>query len=94
MSERYLSSPLFVNIFEESDDEWLVSLWEKVMCRKNKILIAAAVLLSTSLVMNTNAQEEFSQEEVNSWFETLSNWGRWGADDQLGTVNLLSLIHI
>jgi kynurenine formamidase len=90
MSERYLSSPLFVNIFEESDDEWLVSLWEKVMCRKNKILIAAAVLLSTSLVMNTNAQEELSQEEVNSWFETLSNWGRWGADDQLGTVNLIT----
>ena len=21
------------------------------------------------------------------WFDTLSNWGRWGADDQLGTLN-------
>jgi len=36
------------------------------------------------------AQESLSQEEVNGWFETLSNWGRWGADDQLGTVNLIT----
>jgi kynurenine formamidase len=25
--------------------------------------------------------------EVLTWFETLSNWGRWGTDDQLGTMN-------
>ena len=36
------------------------------------------------------AQEELSLEEVNGWFKTLSNWGRWGADDQLGTVNLIT----
>jgi kynurenine formamidase len=28
-----------------------------------------------------------SQDEVLSWFETLSNWGRWGPDDQRGTLN-------
>jgi hypothetical protein len=36
------------------------------------------------------AQEQLSLEEVNGWFETLSNWGRWGGDDQLGTVNLIT----
>ena len=31
-----------------------------------------------------------TQEEVLSYFESQSNWGRWGAEDQLGTVNLLT----
>jgi len=28
-----------------------------------------------------------SEEEVIGWMDSLSNWGRWGADDQLGTLN-------
>ncbi len=31
-----------------------------------------------------------TETEVLSYFRTLSNWGRWGKDDQLGTLNLLS----
>lgn len=31
-----------------------------------------------------------SREEVLSYFQTLSNWGRWGEDDQLGTLNLIT----
>ena len=31
-----------------------------------------------------------STEELLSYFEKLSNWGRWGADDQLGTLNLIT----
>jgi len=28
--------------------------------------------------------------QVDQWMEELSNWGRWGADDQLGSVNLIT----
>jgi kynurenine formamidase len=28
--------------------------------------------------------------EVLLWFESLSNWGRWGDDDELGTLNLVT----
>jgi kynurenine formamidase len=31
-----------------------------------------------------------TQEQLLSWMQELSNWGRWGEDDQLGTLNLLS----
>jgi len=31
-----------------------------------------------------------SEEEVLSYHQTLSNWGRWGADDELGTPNLIT----
>jgi kynurenine formamidase len=31
-----------------------------------------------------------SEAEVLDFFRTLSNWGRWGDDDQLGTLNLVT----
>ena len=31
-----------------------------------------------------------SEQEVLSYFDTLSNWGRWGEDAQLGTLNFLT----
>ena len=31
-----------------------------------------------------------SEQEVLSYFKKLSNWGRWGDDDQLGTPNLIT----
>jgi len=31
-----------------------------------------------------------TEEEVLSYFDTLSNWGRWGEDDQHGTLNFLT----
>lgn len=31
-----------------------------------------------------------TEEEVLSWFDELSNWGRWGPDDDLGTLNLIT----
>ena len=31
-----------------------------------------------------------SEDEVISWFDSLSNWGRWGPDDELGTLNLVT----
>lgn len=31
-----------------------------------------------------------TEEEVLDYFSTLSNWGRWGDDDVLGTLNLIS----
>ena len=31
-----------------------------------------------------------TEEQVLGWFDSLSNWGRWGDDDELGTLNLIS----
>ena len=31
-----------------------------------------------------------TEEEVLGYFKKLSNWGRWGADDELGTPNLIT----
>ena len=31
-----------------------------------------------------------TQDDLLHWFDTLSNWGRWGPDDQRGTLNLIT----
>ncbi|GLY95944.1 cyclase family protein [Actinoplanes sp. NBRC 103695] len=31
-----------------------------------------------------------TQDDVLGYFDTLSNWGRWGDDDELGTLNLIT----
>lgn len=36
------------------------------------------------------AREIPSEAEVLGWYSSLSNWGRWGADDELGTLNLIT----
>jgi kynurenine formamidase len=31
-----------------------------------------------------------TEQEYEAFFDTLSNWGRWGEDDRLGTLNLIT----
>ena len=35
------------------------------------------------------AKEVPSEAQVLEWMKSLSNWGRWGPDDQLGCLNLI-----
>ena len=35
-------------------------------------------------------REPISVEQFEAWMEELSNWGRWGEDDELGAVNLMT----
>ncbi|MDX1383305.1 MAG: cyclase family protein, partial [Thermoanaerobaculia bacterium] len=58
---------------------------------------AAAVLLAVAatvlgLAAGAGAQEvpEVTAADIEAWMTSLSNWGRWGADDQLGAVNLIT----
>ena len=36
------------------------------------------------------AQEKADKATIDRWMKELSNWGRWGKDDQLGAVNLIT----
>jgi len=33
---------------------------------------------------------EVSKAQYDTWMTELSNWGRWGADDELGALNLIT----
>jgi kynurenine formamidase len=46
----------------------------------------------TLCLMALPAQERapVTKETVDQWMKELSNWGRWGKEDQLGTINLIT----
>jgi len=49
----------------------------------------AALLLAVSLFAQT-PQRPLSKADIDNMMKELSNWGRWGKDDEKGTVNLIT----
>ena len=55
------------------------------------MVIACVGWLSSRPVESGSAQRpSVTTEQVQRWMKDLSNWGRWGNDDQLGTLNLIT----
>jgi kynurenine formamidase len=42
------------------------------------------------MAMSNQSGRMVSLEEFDAIFESVKNWGRWGPDDQLGTLNLIT----
>jgi kynurenine formamidase len=38
----------------------------------------------------TEPRKNVTRETIAEWFESLSNWGRWGSRDELGALNFIS----
>lgn len=61
--------------------------WSIVLQRRLCLLLTAVLALPLA------AQElppELDAEDIDRLFNEVSNWGRWGADDQRGTLNLIT----
>jgi hypothetical protein len=54
-------------------------------------LTLASLCLALALTLPALAQQ--SDAELDALIPQLSNWGRWGAEDQLGTLNHLTQAH-
>ena len=58
--------------------------------------VFASVLGCTALACGASAlpqperREPITVEQYDLWMEELSNWGRWGDDDELGAANLMT----
>ena len=48
------------------------------------------VLLTIGTVEGQEPRAPRNVEEFNTMFQSLNNWGRWGDDDELGTMNLVT----
>jgi kynurenine formamidase len=55
---------------------------------------AAVALESGLLAAASPAGKQYSrtltQQDIERWLTELSNWGKWGPDDQAGTINLIT----
>jgi kynurenine formamidase len=60
------------------------------MSRTSVLLLAAGLLTGTLAAQSPPAAPVVTQPEYDRWKTELSNWGRWGKDDQIGTLNLIT----
>jgi kynurenine formamidase len=55
------------------------------------VAIAALSTLGVGVTVETQeGRAPRNLEEFDAMFQELNNWGRWGADDELGTMNLIT----
>jgi kynurenine formamidase len=57
--------------------------------------VAAMAICAEDLVAETTkaptvTRRDLTKDDIDAWMKELSNWGRWGKDDQAGTVNLIT----
>ena len=50
----------------------------------------AAALVGDAASQGTASRPLVSEAQFEAWQTELSNWGRWGKDDELGTLNLIT----
>ena len=54
---------------------------------------AAVLLMLVGTVAGAGGQEVLpliTEAQYDDWLENLSNWGRWGPDDEMGALNLIT----
>lgn len=49
-----------------------------------------AILFVSTFYLQAQSEDQLTQSDILAMVEELSNWGRWGADDQLGAINLIT----
>ncbi len=52
--------------------------------------LVSFLLGAACLMWPMPSSHTMSQADVDRWMSELSNWGRWGKQDQIGTVNLIT----
>lgn len=54
------------------------------------VLMGGGWLEGTDRPSDSRAAPVVTKSDVDRWMTQLSNWGRWGKEDQIGTLNLLT----
>ena len=56
------------------------------------LLVVGLSILSVlvSLQATPQAERELTEKDIDRWMTELSNWGRWGPEDQMGAINLIT----
>ena len=62
----------------------------KTFARTLFVLVIMVLAGSQQLVSQTQPARVVSAAEYERWKKELSNWGRWGKNDEIGTLNLIT----
>ena len=61
--------------------------------RPLKLIVPVISLAALAFFFPTSAQQDLpfvSEARFQEWLDNLNNWGRWGAGDEIGTLNLIT----
>ena len=53
-------------------------------------LALTALCAGAAVVQGAEPPAQVSRAQFDAWMQEISNWGRWGEDDELGTLNLVT----
>ena len=62
----------------------------KMTVRALAVLLLAALAVSGPSAQTDDAARTVTEAQYEQWKAELSNWGRWGADDEIGALNLVT----
>ena len=63
----------------------------KRITRRGMLAAAGCAALARRAVANGETYpRNLTKEDVDRWMTELSNWGKWGKEDQAGTINLIT----
>src|SRR5579872_3625498 len=54
------------------------------------LIFAGSSPVATAQQSKGSARESYSQTQFDDLLKPVSNWGRWGKSDQMGTLNLIT----
>jgi kynurenine formamidase len=54
------------------------------------LIVALAIAKLSSQAVVPTPSRTVTESDLERWKKDLSNWGRWGKDDQIGTLNLIT----
>jgi kynurenine formamidase len=54
------------------------------------LLTSASMVAAGAVPPTEKYPRNLTKEDVDRWMTELSNWGKWGQDDQAGTINLIT----
>ena len=60
------------------------------MTKSRNLLAMASALVVAFITFSHAADDDLTVADLERMMVDLSNWGRWGADHQLGTLNLIT----
>ena len=57
---------------------------------RGALALAALCVGAATAAQGAERPAQVSRAQFDSWMQEISNWGRWGKDDELGTLNLVT----
>ena len=60
------------------------------VCRVLVVALCGMIFSASAVQLPSSSQQKLTKADIDRMMKELSNWGRWGKEDQLGALNLIT----